>query len=186
MANPTYTTQNIQSNILAYEELKEYGFCRKEFTVDNTAGTLRLGSVLYRTVAPDSKTKGDWTEVTATALGDGTLGAAQTTIESLPAASGGKVELAVLIGTNNLGEALNTSQADITVAAAVKVLLLVRGTAILRKPYLVYQGTQSDANATLLAGYIESLMEQVVVVDAATPFTGAYADSTAIVNVAVS
>jgi hypothetical protein len=58
MANPERATQNIQSNILAYETLKEYGFCRKgasavanpktgTFPIDNSAEDLQLGSIVY-------------------------------------------------------------------------------------------------------------------------------------------
>lgn len=164
--------QNIQSNILAYESLKEYGFCRIQAEVDNSAGTMELGSVLVAPVAAD-KTVGTFVEVTGVTATDGSLD---------EPTDGTSFAFAIIIGTGNLGEALNTSQADITTTGTDDVMLLVRGEAMVRKPYLVYQGTQLSARLDAIVAYIEGYMDQVIVVDSAVPFDGSYGDVTSISN----
>lgn len=173
MANPLSTSTNIQSNILAYEELQPYGFCRLQQEVDNTAGTMKLGSVLARTLGADKETAGAWTEVTATTLTDGTYD---------QPIDGSTFEFAVIIGTDNRGGAFDTAGDDITTTGTDEVLLLVRGTAIVRRQYLVYQGAPSGAADSALKALVEGYMEQVVVAESQDQFDGTYSDVTPITN----
>ena len=144
--------QNIQSNILSYETLREYGFCR-EYTegLVNTGDNLELGSVVFTTdgVAWNPVTADEITNKTATGVG-------------------------IIIGFGDRGEAI---EAEGTTATE-KGMLIIQGIAIVRKQYLKGDGTEPDKDA--LQAYVEELMTLVNVDESFVEFDGTYNDVTPI------
>ena len=172
MANPTYAIQNIQSNIIAYEELKEYGFCRKAATatanaalgtlpINNAGGDVQLGTVL---VSDGSK----WNPIS-----NGQATDPSTITEPV----------AIVIGTDELGGAVGeidpaTGNAKQLPVGDAGGMLLVNGTAIVRKQYLSQGVSGGTATIDQLAAAVEATMVQVKVYDSFEQFDGTYGDET--------
>lgn len=177
MANPTYATQNIQSNILAYETLKEYGFCRKAatavanpltntFPIDNGGSEdLQLGSIVYFDTDK-------WKPYTiAEVVAGDALGTAT----------------AIVIGTDEIGGAhgdikpLN-SRPDVFALGEVGGMLLTNGIAMVRGSYLAASGTGTQPTFAQFSALIETAMVQVKVYESQDQFDGTYGDVTSISN----
>ena len=162
----TASTQNIQSNILAYEDLKEYGFCRLAVgplngggALDNTGDNSVLGSVV----------------VTADA------GVTWTPIAQAVVTAGTPSEIGVIIGLGNLGQAIDSDQDEIGTTATENAVILVNGTAIVRKEYLsVAEGAPTDVD--VLGAFVEANMVQVKAYAGADQFDGTYSDVDSISN----
>lgn len=162
----TAETQNIQSNILAYEFLKEYGFCRKAVGtlnggggIDNTGDNVVLGTVV----------------VTA----DG--GVTWAPIAQAVVTAGTPSEIGVVIGLGNVGEAVDSVPSQIGTTATEAGIVLVNGSAIVRKQYLkVAEGDPTDVD--VLGAFVEANMVQVKAYDSFDEFDGTYSDVTSITN----
>jgi hypothetical protein len=143
------TIQNIQSNIIGYESLVEYGFCRKQVSgLVNTAGDLELGTVVFSTDGTNYAPLTDAQEATPTATSVG-----------------------VIIGFGQQGEAI----APEGVTATEKGLLIVQGVAILRKQYLK-GATGNTLTQDEIAAYLESQTTLINVDDSFVEFTGTYSN----------
>lgn len=148
--------QNIQSNIIAYESLAEYGFCREySAAIDNSGTAVELGTLVYDLA-------GVWTPLTN----------AQVTSTAAVDASGNDLsgeKFGVLIGFGAQGEAI----APEGTTATEKGLLIIQGVAILRKEY-IKAGTTNDTakNKTI----IEANTTLINVDDSQAEFTGTYSN----------
>jgi len=174
MANPTATQTNIQSEILAYEELKEYGYCRVNATFDNDpliAG-VGLGTLFARTVDESASLTvyGAWAPVPVADLADAATAFAPT--------ADTHVEVGIMIGHGKLG--LATDEAFTVADATQDIVLLVRGAAIVRLPYINYTGTATAASTANITNVIQNNMVGVMPVDSFAPFDGTYSDVTPI------
>lgn len=176
MANPTYATRKIQSNILAYETLKDYGFCRQAasatanttvsgfetYPIDNSAGGLQLGSLV--------KFETDkWTPLTNAEI-----------------IAGGEATIGIVIGTDEIGGAMGdvdpaTGEPAVFATGDVGGMLLVNGTAMVRGQYLSGTGAGTPTIAQIKA-VVETNMVQVKVVESQEQFDGTYGDVTSITN----
>jgi len=178
MANPTYSTQNIQSNILAFETLKQYGFCRQAasavantsadgfptYPIDNSTGELQLGSI----VKFDTD---KWTPLTKAEI---IAGVADEVI-------------AVVIGTDEIGGAFGdidpaTGNPNAFATGDVGGMLLVNGVAMVRAQYLSGTGSTTAPTVAQIKAVIEDNMVQVKVVEAQDQFDGTYGDVSSITN----
>lgn len=148
------TAQNIQSNILSYETLNEYGFCRKFVkTLDNTASDLELGSVVFTIDA----------------------GASYQPVDDAEVASPVADAVAIVIGFGDRGEALVAEGTT----ATEEGILLIQGIAIVRKQYLKL-ATGSTTPKDAIQEYVEAQMVLVNVDESFVEFDGTYNDVTPI------
>ena len=158
----TASIQNIQSNILSYEELKEYGFCRKAVGASNGGGGLdNTGS--------DS--------VLGTVVVTADAGVTWTPIAQAVVTAGTSSEIGVIIGFGNVGEAIE----PVGITATEDAVILTNGTAIVRKQYLT-EAEGAPTSVDVLGAFIEANMVQVKAYDSFTEFDGTYSDVTSITN----
>ena len=138
----------IQSNVIGYESLAEYGFCRKHVgaNIVNTGDDVILGTVVFTT--------------------DGTTYAPLTDAEeATPAAVG----VGVVIGFGDQGEAIVPEGTT----ATEKGMILFQGMAIVRKEFLA-MATGGTLTQDEIAAYLESQTTLINVDDSFVKFDGTY------------
>lgn len=140
--------QRIQTTVIAYELFQDFGFCRKELTIDNDPDLgLEIGSVLISTDRGVSFAPLDSTAIDSDAE-----------IDALIDAVGDLNQLAIVIDPK-------AGVGTLEVSETAKVLTLIHGSAGVKKEALVYTGTITTADTDRLARLIEALMTNVNVED---------------------
>lgn len=140
--------QRIQTTVIAYELFQDFGFCRKELSVDNDPDlNLEIGSVLISTdrgvtFAPLASTAID----------------SDAEIDTLCDAVGDTNQLAIVIDPKAGVDVLE-------VADPAAVLTIVHGPCAVKREALVYTGTITTVDTTRLVRLINCLMENVNVED---------------------
>ena len=137
--------QRIQSTVIAYELFQDFGFCRKEITIDNDPTlNLVIGQVLI-----SLDTGGTFNPLDSTAI--------DTDAEITAFLSGAPTDLFQLAIVIDPKAGVDTLEVSDTTG----VLSLIHGPAAVKKDALFYTGTINAANTTRLVRLIEGLMKNV-------------------------
>ncbi len=140
--------QRIQTTVLAYELFADFGFCRKELTIDNDPDlSLEIGSVLISTDRGATFTYLDSAAIDSDAE-----------VDALLDAVGDTNQVAIVIDPK-------AGVGTLEVSATAPVLTLIHGPCAVKREALVYTGTMTTADTTRLARLIEGLMANVNVED---------------------
>lgn len=140
--------QRIQTTVIAYELFQDFGFCRKELSVDNDPlldPPIEIGTVLI------SLDRG----ATFLQLDSAAIDTAGE-VDILCDALGDINQLAIVIDPK-----AGVDPSLIEVSDTAPVLTLIHGPCAVKREALVYTGTINDANTTLLVRLIDCLMENV-------------------------
>ena len=140
--------QRIQTTVIAYELFQDFGFCRKELSVDNDpAAGIEIGTVLISTDRGATFTLLDSTAIDSDAE-----------VDALCDAVGDTNQLAIVIDPKAGVDTLEVSD-------TAPVLTIIHGPCAVKREALVYTGTITDADTTRLVRLIDCLMENVNVED---------------------